>query len=351
MCGTGAVDYTGVGRVTLRVRRSAHPRIVAGCWLYAGGMLAWQAARLTPVGRWWPFELADVFGVWLYAAWPILWLAAIAARSRRALGALLVPLLVFTWDYGELLVPRAAPEGDVALRVMTANLLFENSDLASLVAALREHRPDVVAFQELGRPIAEGLVADLGADYPYRALYPEDTPLGTGILSRHPLRVAPAPSMGRDPCFCQQVSIDLGGRTVTVVNVHPRPPEIEYGRLGRFPIPVWFRAGEQEPALQAALERGRSAGEPLLMIGDFNVSDRQPTYRFVREQLHDTYREAGPGLGYTFPVAEFEDAPAVPLIRVDYVFHDDAWAARAARTYALPGSDHRFLVADLVLRR
>jgi hypothetical protein len=39
----------------------------------------------------------------------------------------------------------------------------------------------------------------------------------------------------------------------------------------------------------------------------------------------------------------------LPLVRIDYVLHDGTWAARGAWTQALPGSDHRAVIADVAL--
>jgi endonuclease/exonuclease/phosphatase (EEP) superfamily protein YafD len=40
----------------------------------------------------------------------------------------------------------------------------------------------------------------------------------------------------------------------------------------------------------------------------------------------------------------------VPFIRIDYVFYDQAFASRAARSVRLPGSDHLSVLAELALR-
>ena len=89
------------------------------------------------------------------------------------------------------------------------------------------------------------------------------------------------------------------------------------------------------------------------MMGDFNVNDRQPNYRRIRRSLKDAHREAGRGFGLTFPNANLQLGrfKVPPLIRIDYVFHNDAIEATAAHTAANPESDHRAVVADLVLLR
>ena len=80
------------------------------------------------------------------------------------------------------------------------------------------------------------------------------------------------------------------------------------------------------------------------------MSDRQPLYGRLRQHLHDAHREAGWGFGYSYPAGTRGWLPLWPLVRIDYVFHDGAWAAPAAWTKVVAGSDHRAVVADLVLR-
>jgi endonuclease/exonuclease/phosphatase family metal-dependent hydrolase len=71
---------------------------------------------------------------------------------------------------------------------------------------------------------------------------------------------------------------------------------------------------------------------------------------------HDSYREAGWGLGFTFPAngpyatSVFQWIP--PLVRLDYIFHDAAFEAVEARVWPTSGgSDHLPVFAALALRR
>jgi vancomycin resistance protein VanJ len=89
-------------------------------------------------------------------------------------------------------------------------------------------------------------------------------------------------------------------------------------------------------------------GGPALVLGDFNTSDGQPLYRLLRRRLDDAYRAAGWGFGFTFPSPRGSPL-GFPVVRIDYVFHDEFWATQAAWTGSLPGSDHRYVVADLLL--
>ena len=133
------------------------------------------------------------------------------------------------------------------------------------------------------------------------------------------------------------------------MNVHPWPPKIGYARVGRLPIPTSFEPERTKRGLEAALDGLEGWTGSLIVLGDFNLSDRQPMYRALRRSLLDAHAEAGWGLGYSFPSLSFEGLPDVSLVRIDYILHDRSLTARSVRTGRTPGSDHRHVVADLAL--
>jgi vancomycin resistance protein VanJ len=326
-------------------------------------VLTWELLRRTGVAHWWPFALSDLFGVWLYLPWPLLALLVCLRRAWLVVALLVLPLLPLAAEYGPLVLPTQAPDQGTTVRVMTANLLGTNADTAGLGAVLAGRGADVVAVQELSETQAAALAEQLREAYPYEVLYPRQDLLGMGVFSRYPVRTAVPPQMLSGHCYCQEIGIEVAGRLVTVLNVHTQPiPDLGFTYLGdiprlgrlplvaRVPVPTGFDTRAQAPSLEALMQRADAAPRPLLVVGDLNVSDRQPYYREFRQRLHDASRAAGGGLDYTYPSGQYGRFALVPLIRIDYVLHDDAWTARNAWTVYLPGSDHRAVVADLVLR-
>jgi endonuclease/exonuclease/phosphatase (EEP) superfamily protein YafD len=317
----------------------------------------WQMLRYTPVAHWWPFELFDIFGLLVYAPLAPLLVLALLLADRRAGLWLLMPLAFLTWELAPLVLPRsiatstppAIPVNGRPLRIMTANLLVVNPRLPAVSAVLQVERPDVIALQELSPEMAEHLARELRATYPYQLLEPSESAAGLGILSRYPFRVEVAGGDLPRPCFCQRVVVDVYGRETTLVNVHPSTPDIRAARMGRLPIPTGFDSDRTTRGIQTALADLKQRPGPLLVVGDFNTSDRQPLYRELGRELRDTYREVGWGLGYTFPSVSPRRLPFMPIIRIDYVLHDPSVIAWAARTGVTPGSDHRYVMADLVL--
>lgn len=319
--------------------------------VYAASVALWLLAQHMPLESWWVFRLANIFGVWLYLPLPLLALAAVLRRDPAGAAWLAIPAVAFAIEYGAAFLPHrvGAAEG-IPLRVMTINLTVENRDVAAFAAVVGSEAPDVVAVQELGIEMARSAGPMLWERYPYQALHPRRSDAGMGVLSRYPLRELGPPEMGPGTCSCQQMSIDLGPREMQLISVHPDPPRVILGpQVGAYRLPNGYDTALRDGTVLLALERLEATG-PAIVAGDFNMSDREDLYRQIRARLGDAYREAGWGLGYTFPTFIRDVGLPFPLVRIDHIFHNDAWTARAAWVGTLPGSDHRYVVADLVLR-
>ena len=85
--------------------------------------------------------------------------------------------------------------------------------------------------------------------------------------------------------------------------------------------------------LLAAIARER---RPVVVAGDFNMSDRVVSYREMDDALTDAMRADVAGRttyvgGWWSPV----------LLRIDHVFVSPAWCAADPATFTVTGSDHR----------
>ncbi len=83
---------------------------------------------------------------------------------------------------------------------------------------------------------------------------------------------------------------------------------------------------------------------PVIIAGDFNTPPRGKFYRSIKQNYHDAFHEAGQGFGYTF-------RSDMPLLRIDYVFLDKRLKAAKASVVDITASDHRPLVAEVMIAR
>jgi endonuclease/exonuclease/phosphatase (EEP) superfamily protein YafD len=245
------------------------------------------------------------------------------------------------------LPPSGAPAAGAPLRVMTFNQLYDNKRVSDLIAAIRAQQADVVGLQELSEPVAKALEIQLGGEYPYQLLAPGN-PSGLGLISRYPFQTTGESKAVRG----QRVTIQLEGQTVTILNIHLTPPAIKVRKIPRLKLPVIAGYDAGPPTRQV----GRLVGEvdqvagPLIVIGDFNTSDREARYAQLAARMHDAFRETNWGFGFTFPDHKRMGPLTIPfpLVRIDYVWSKGGALPAASHVECNnSGADHCFLVADL----
>ena len=255
---------------------------------------------------------------------------------------LLVYLVLGAGRFGSewLSLPAGTADGD-ALRVVSWNLQAGAARPDEIIDALLGLDADLVAVQELTTDVAAALENDatVQARYPHRVLEPHRSVLGIGLLSTRP--IIDARTFNDPPAVTAR--LDLGeGRTLAVFNAHPTP-----GRIGR----ITFDATRRDAALveiRGWIDDLLDRPEPLLVLGDYNVTPDEPGYAIVSAGLRDAHREVGLGTGWTWRPERATNL-GLGLIRIDYVFMSPALSPLAtAVDCAYPG-DHCILLADIAV--
>ena len=82
---------------------------------------------------------------------------------------------------------------------------------------------------------------------------------------------------------------------------------------------------------------------PLSVCGDFNDMPSSYTYRAMKGDLHDGFKDCGSGYGGTF--RHFKG-----LLRIDYMFYNDAFSGERYYTLDVPYSDHKPVLMDFSFR-
>jgi endonuclease/exonuclease/phosphatase (EEP) superfamily protein YafD len=300
-------------------------------------------------GVWW-LELTNIFALCLFAPLVILAPAALLSRRRGLLGAVVIGCAVFVGLFGSQLIPPAArAHTGPRLRVATFNVhsSLAEPQVADIIAAIRAAPADVIALQELSIPAAAAIQQHLAHDYPYQALVPSVAHIGMGLISRYPLDVR---SQQSAPVQIAQLRRD--DASVTVVNVSLTGPELKRRRL---PIVRWvktiraYRINKRSREVEQLLRTIEQVRGPLVVAGDFNLSDREPDYAQFAARLHDSFRETSWGFGYTFPSSiDLAGVPiSFPLIRIDYIWSAGGVVPAATQVACGGGSDHCMVIAEM----
>ncbi|MCU0492273.1 MAG: endonuclease/exonuclease/phosphatase family protein [Chloroflexaceae bacterium] len=297
-------------------------------------------------------EVSNIFAIWLFAPLIVLLPLALLLRSLVLRGVVAVLLLLFGLSFAGQLLPRgtAASNERPALRLLTFNVLYGNDNADAVIAAIRAQNPDVVGMQELSGLVADAIQAELAAEYPYQFLQPAAFDQGMGIISRYPLRATSRHPNGA----WQQATLDMRGTPVTLLNVHLEAPHVDLGWSDgwlRLPEVRTYDATQREWEAGQLFQLVDGTAGPLVLLGDFNLSDREPLYHAFDARLHDSFRETSWGPGYTFPnqPQRFSGLPTpLPLVRIDYIWSGGGLSPTHARVSCAGSSDHCLVVADLV---
>ena len=252
--------------------------------------------------------------------------------------------------------PLRRAETSTRLRVMSYNIRSGNGNLDSTAAAIRTQSPDIVALQEVDVHWADrsafvdqvtALAAKLGMEGRFAPIYvlPPLTAgaptreFGVALLSRYPIvrfrndtiarlstqvqNPVPTPAPG-----LLDAVLDINGQPVRVFNTH-----------------LDFR---KDPAVRAQqvhemLGYIGDLAVPTLVFGDMNAAPGAAELQPLLQRLHDAWSGSGTP-GFTYPA----DAPHE---RIDYVLVSPQFTVLDVRVPDTQASDHRPVVAELVLRR
>lgn len=335
LCRIGPGGVTAPGRPGYRAAMRRPSRTTVVCWLLAAPGVAWAAVRVLGAER---GPLVQALAFTPYAAAVSLLPAGLALALRRWPPAAVALLATAVLAAG--IVPRALPgptadPGGPRLRVLTANLLFGGADPAALVELVRRERVDVLALQEY-TPQAEAALAEagLGDRLPHRVGNPLSGAAGSALYARHPVRDA---GVRRNAGGFTQAYATVqvpGAEPVLVESAHPYPPASS-AVLG-----AWRADLDAQPAASRD-------GPPRVLAGDFNATlDHAPLRRLLGTGYVDAAAAVGAGLVGTWGPY---DGDLIPPVTIDHVLADRRIGVAAASVHRLPGSDHRPVLAELVL--
>ncbi|KJC63838.1 endonuclease/exonuclease/phosphatase family protein [Agreia bicolorata] len=306
-------------------------------WVVACGLSAAVVIRV-----WRSDSISILIGVQGVAVWMLMVaypLAAVAIWKRRialsitaaALVACQIVLMVgaIGWHGAQPL-----PADEQAIRLVSANVLYDNQHIRELGDDIAAEEPDVVVLQEVTPEVLTELGrSDLWTMYPYRMTAPEPLFHGAATFSKYPIDDGHSIDVGGSPMLLTDLQTPSG--TLRVINVHTVAP------LTTQDARSW--AG-QFPDLAKMVS---TSPYPIVLAGDFNATlDHAPLDALVDGDVRDAFQEAGSGFGNTWP--EW-GGPLPPLMRLDHILVNDEIQVGSVVEEVSIGSDHRRLNVELGL--
>jgi endonuclease/exonuclease/phosphatase (EEP) superfamily protein YafD len=243
-------------------------------------------------------------------------LAALTAVVALANAAVVLPLFVG---------PFSRP-AERDLRVISFNVLSDNTHYEEVIAFIEAEQADVVILHETSRPWEQALAA-AGLDYQIVRGRNDNQIFGSMVLAPAGSEVQSFGFGVTDPRAIE-VALPSG---VRLLGIHPLSPYSE-ARTTRRQIQYEFAA------LWAA-----ATPAPKIITGDFNAGPWSYPFRNLLARTGLLNSQAGYGLELSYP------AQASPLFQVaiDHLLHSSDLAVVDRRLGPPLGSDHLPLIVDL----
>lgn len=330
--------------------------IIRVSWVYLVFLALWLALHLLVGDRLGHLALVNLLAVYLFLPAGLILVAALICRRTGLVIGSVSALIVFLYFWGGLFVPKTAKTTaqEPVLTVMTYNVLARHNYTQPILATIRAEQPEVVFIQELNTHLADALQRELRQEYPYQVLDAVDHPRGIGTISKFPLRDTGERPQLRWMGGPQVLEMMWQGQTITLVNFHMLPIQ-HMDSPQELSQNFQMRANEAQALVQLAQKRS-----PAILGGDANSVPLSEAHRILTNGLNDAWRQAGFGLGHTFPGSTLpgSDRPKINgwyvpqwLARIDYIFASREWQTTSARVARFDGvSDHRGVVATLKLK-
>jgi endonuclease/exonuclease/phosphatase (EEP) superfamily protein YafD len=298
----------------------------------------WALVRLSGLESGYPAVALMTYTLYVLPVAVVATIVALGLKQWPAAG--LAALAVIS--LGAVIAPRAIGGPDdiqgVHVRVMSANVFRGGGDAAELAQLARERNVDFLCVEELTPEFAARLdAAGVAALLPHHVLSVHEGVSGSGIYSRYPLHRLPLAAVNVINSTRAQATLGPG-RELDMAAIHNLPlPGSQEGTNG------WAQSLRRLPA-------PTSDGAQQVLAGDFNATLDQSDFRDVLDRgYYDGAERMGDGLAPTWPAIR-PRARYLP-VTIDHILYDrDRAGIHDFQVLSLPGSDHRTLYAELVLR-
>lgn len=301
-----------------------------------------------------PFPLLESLSIlvpWLVIGNLILTGLLIFRKNRIVFLPILTLLIAFV-SFGSIYKWGSKPhmKTEEGIRIMTYNTrsfgdprYVTRSDKENKISSfVKGEDPDILCFQEFSNRKRRQF-----EHYPYRFITPASMGKSTqAIYSKYPIvntGFIEFPETGNN---CIYADVLYKEDTLRIYNVHLQSYKIYrrfiYRNFGMDFIKRLRSVAKQHREQADLVREHRDASPyPSLICGDFNATPFSHTYRILKGNMQDTFREQGTGSGSTFYLSS-----RFPF-RIDYILADDRFEILSHQNFQVRLSDHLPVMAIL----
>jgi endonuclease/exonuclease/phosphatase (EEP) superfamily protein YafD len=290
----------------------------------------WIGPAILSAVPWAWFAIRDVGPAMDAVAFALPLGSAILAIGTMGLGILsrmriaLVSLSLAVFTVVVVVAPRLAqpsPPPIAPFRLVSVNTFLGNEWTLTAARTLAAQLPDVLVAVETSQPMRVALRLSIPADHWAQ--------LGNQIVfARWPV-TEPLPIPGVSQATAMRVEVARPGLPFVLYAVHLPNPLNE----------ISFSA--HAAMIERLLQSAQGEHLPVILAGDFNMTDRSTSYRALDGAMRDAMRSS-------FAATTYDRWQwALLQLRIDHVFVSDQLCDMDGSTFTVPGSDHDALEVDL----
>ena len=284
---------------------------------------------------------------------PIMGVSIIKKRWFTIISAIACIILI-SWLHIKYFSPKPIniTNSQPRLKILSHNLSWYKTQSPTLFKLIQKQQPDLIFLQEIVKKNTKRTFPSLKADYPYQIGTPP-----VGILSKYPIVSSEILHLAGHPETQQRAIIKFNEQEVVIYNMQATGPWLKISKnLDFIRIPV-YKYDKRSPEIQDLVQRVGRETLPVIVAGDFNMTDETQDYDRVQKVMQDSFRKSGWGFGFTWPqgwelkflVKRSNWRLNYPVFRIDYIWYSKHWGAKSSSVLEATESDHLPIAAELIL--
>jgi endonuclease/exonuclease/phosphatase family metal-dependent hydrolase len=215
--------------------------------------------------------------------------------------------------------------------------------------------PDILCVQEIDDFHVPPIMDHFGFNDFYKIKY-----YGTAIFSKFPILEKGRIKFDRKVNSCLWTDIVINKQTIRVYSLHLQSNSVsnkteKVMAEGQFKeketwsdIRTIFSKFKQTSKIRAQQAKTiakhiAASPYPVIVCGDFNETPQSYAYRLISENLSDTFKKKGLGLGTTY-------AGSIPALRIDYILSDENFKITNNHILKKSYSDHYPVISTISIK-
>jgi endonuclease/exonuclease/phosphatase (EEP) superfamily protein YafD len=174
------------------------------------------------------------------------------------------------------------------IKLVHSNVQTQNSNYQALIDLVIEESPDIFVAQEVNKQWLKQL-SKVENILPYNQVRTREDNFGIALFSKYPLDIAEFIYFGETTVPSLKVSFTVAQRQISLITSHPLPPITK----------AYFESRNSQ--IIAVSDESKEIENPLIVIGDFNVTMWSKSYATLEERAGLFNTRKGFGLLPTWP--------------------------------------------------